>query len=225
MGIGLRAGLSLVGPMLKWRKDGNSMVASPLAEAGSFFKTDPALDRPDVQTHFVISVVDDHARKLHLGHGFSCHVCVLRPHSRGEVFLTSSDPMADPGIDPKFLSDERDLQTLVRGAKITRSIMTAPAMKGHISKEMFGVSDTTTDAEWEQHIRNRADTVYHPVGTCKMGTDDMAVVDPELRVRGIQGLRVADASIMPTLVSGNTNAPTIMIGEKCADMIKAAEAA
>lgn len=225
VGIGLRAGLSLIGPMLKWRKDGNSMVASPLAEAGSFFKTDPALDRPDVQTHFVISVVDDHARKLHLGHGFSCHVCVLRPHSRGEVFLTSSDPMADPGIDPKFLSDERDLQTLVRGAKITRSIMTAPAMKGYISKEMFGVSDTTTDAEWEQHIRNRADTVYHPVGTCKMGTDDMAVVDPQLRVRGIQGLRVADASIMPTLVSGNTNAPTIMIGEKCADMIKAAEAA
>ncbi|MEQ9694808.1 GMC family oxidoreductase N-terminal domain-containing protein [Shimia sp. SDUM112013] len=221
IGIGLRAGMKSLREIMKWRKDGNSMAASTIAEAGSFFKTDPSLDRPDVQTHFVISIVDDHARKLHLGNGYSCHVCVLRPYSRGEVFLETADPMADPGIDPRFLSDERDLQTLIKGAKITRAIMETPPMAQYKHAELFGVHDNMTDAEWEQHIRDRADTVYHPVGTCKMGVDDMAVVDPELRVRGLEGLRVADASVMPTVVSGNTNAPTIMIGEKCADMIKA----
>jgi choline dehydrogenase-like flavoprotein len=225
IGLGLRAGIKLLGEMLKWRKHGNSMVASTIAETGSFFKTDPSLDRPDVQTHFVISVVDDHARKLHYGHGYSCHVCVLRPHSRGEVFLQSADPMADPGIDPRFLSDDRDLKTLIKGARMTRDVLEAPALAKYRHKELFGIRDGMSDAEWEQVIRNRADTVYHPVGTCKMGTDDMAVVTPELKVRGLEGLRVADASIMPLLVSGNTNAPSIMIGEKCADMIKADHAA
>ena len=221
VGLGLRAGLNLIRHMRQWRRDGRSMVASPLAEAGSFLKTDPALDRPDVQTHFVIAVVDDHARKLHLGHGFSAHVCVLRPHARGRVFLQSGDPLAAPGIDPNFLGDPRDLDTLVRGAELTRAIMTAPPMRPYIHQELFGVHDAMTRAEWEHHIRARADTVYHPVGTCRMGVDDRAVVDPALRLRGIDGLRVADASIMPRLISGNTNAPTIMIGEKCADMIRA----
>ena len=223
-GIGLRGSVKLIAEMLKWRKDGKSMIASTITECGSFFKTDPSLDRPDVQNHFVISIVDDHARKLHWGYGYSCHVCVLRPYSRGEVFLKSADPFAAPGIDPKFLSDERDLQTLIRGAKMTRAMLEAPAMAKYKHKELFGVSDQTTDAEWEQHIRNRADTVYHPVGTCKMGHDDLAVVDSSLRVHGMQGLRVVDASIMPALVSGNTNAPTIMIAEKAADMVKAAYA-
>ncbi|MEZ5716225.1 MAG: GMC family oxidoreductase N-terminal domain-containing protein [Paracoccaceae bacterium] len=225
LGIGLRATLKLTGEILKWRKHGNSMVASTIAEAGSFFKSDPSVERPDLQTHFVISIVDDHARKLHLGHGYSCHVCNLRPWSRGEVFLTSADPMEAPGIDPKFLSDPRDLDIMIKGARKTREILMAPAMKTYLHKELFGIHDNMTDAEWEQAIRNRADTVYHPVGTCKMGVDDMAVVDPTLKVRGLEGLRVADASIMPLLVSGNTNAPSIMIGEKCADMIKAEYAA
>ncbi|MBT8169340.1 GMC family oxidoreductase [Falsiruegeria litorea] len=221
LGIGLRGSFKLLKELIEWRKTGNSMAASTIAEAGSFFKTDPSLDRPDVQTHFVIAVVDDHSRKLHLGHGFSCHVCVLRPYSRGEVVLNSGDPLDAPSIDPKFLSDERDLQTLIKGARKTRDILNAPAMKGYQNKELFGVHDNMTDAEWENHIRDRADTVYHPVGTCKMGVDDLAVVDAELKVHGLQGLRVADASIMPTVVSGNTNAPSIMIGEKCADMINA----
>lgn len=222
-GIGLRGTLNLIKAIFKWRKDGISMLASTFSECGGFFKTDPNLDRPDVQTHFVIAVVDDHARKLHLGYGYSCHVCVLRPHSRGEVFLKSADPLADPGIDPNFLSDPRDLETLIKGAKMTRAQLHAAPLRPYIHKELFGVSDTTTDAEWAQHIRDRADTIYHPVGTCKMGQDEMAVVDDQLRVHGLQGLRVVDASIMPRLVSGNTNAPTIMIAEKAADMIKAAQ--
>jgi choline dehydrogenase-like flavoprotein len=224
VGIGVRATFKLIREMVKWRKDGVSMVSSTLAEAGSFFKTDPNLERPDIQTHFVISVVDDHARKLHLGNGYSCHICVLRPHSRGEVTLKSADPKAAPRIDPKFLSDDRDLHTLIKGARMTRAVLESPAMARYREKELFGVHDDMSDAEWETVIRNRADTVYHPVGTCKMGVDEMAVVDPKLRVHGLDGLRVADASVMPTLVSGNTNAPTIMIGEKCAEMIKAAHA-
>ena len=172
----------------------------------------------------MISVVDDHARRLHLGYGYGCHVCALRPYSRGEVFLRSADPLADPGIDPKFLSDPRDLDTMIAGAKITREIMQTQPIAKYQKRELFGLTDNMTDAEWETHIRARADTIYHPVGTCKMGTDDMAVVDPQLKVHGLQGLRVVDASVMPTLVGGNTNGPTIMIAEKCADMIKAEHA-
>ncbi len=219
-GIGATGTVNLVKHMLQWRKDGSGMIASPFAEGAAFLKTNPALDRPDIQLHFVISVVDDHARKLHSGYGFSCHVCALRPHSRGEVFLQSADPMAAPGIDPRFLSDARDLETTIKGAKMTREILQAPAMAKYRHKELFGVTDDMSDAEWERHIRARADSIYHPVGTCKMGTDDMAVVDSELKVRGLEGLRVVDASIMPTLIGGNTNAPTIMIAEKAADMIR-----
>ncbi len=219
-GIGLAGTIGLFKHILKWRKDGTGMVATPFAEGAAFLKTDPGLDRPDVQLHFVISVVDNHAKKLHLGYGYSCHVCALRPFSRGEVFLQSGDPMADPGIDPKFLSDPRDLATTIKGAKMTRQIMNAPAMAKYKKRELFGVKDDMSDADWEAHIRARADTIYHPIGTCKMGVDDMAVVDPELRVHGLDGLRVVDASIMPTLIGGNTNAPTIMIAEKAADMIR-----
>ncbi len=219
-GIGLAGTIGLIRNIRKWRRDGTGMIATPFAEACAFLKTDPTLDRPDIQLHFVISIVDNHARKLHLGYGYGCHVCVLRPHGSGKVFLQSGDPMAAPGIDPKFLSDPRDLDTLVRGAKMTRDILEAPAMAKYRHRELFGVKDNMTDTEWQNHIRSRADTVYHPVGTCKMGVDDLAVVDPELRVHGLTGLRVVDASIMPSLISGNTNAPTIMIAEKAADMIR-----
>ncbi len=219
-GIGLAGTARILKNLLRWRKDGTGMIATPFAEGAGFLKTDPSLSRPDIQLHFVISIVDDHARKLHMGYGFSCHVCALRPHSRGEVFLQSADPMAAPGIDPRFLSDPRDLKTTIRGARMTRDILKAPAMAKYRHKELFGVTDNMSDADWERLIRARADSIYHPVGTCKMGVDDMAVVDPELKVYGLDGLRVVDASIMPTLVGGNTNAPTIMIAERAADMIR-----
>lgn len=221
-GIGPAATVNLMKHILKWRKDGASMLATPFAEGAGFLKTDPSLDRPDIQLHFVISIVDDHARKLHLGHGYGLHVCKLRPESRGQVFLKSADPMAAPGIDPRFLSDNRDLDTMIKGARMARAILEAPAFDRYRHKELFGTDTAKTDADWEGHIRARADTIYHPVGTCKMGVDDMAVVDPQLRVHGLDGLRVVDASVMPRLVSGNTNAPTIMIAEKCADMIRVA---
>lgn len=221
VGIGLRGTLALIRHMLQWRKDGTGMIASTFAEAGAFIKSDPALDRPDLQLHFVIAIVDDHARKLHMGYGFSCHVCVLRPHSIGEVRLASADPLAAPAIDPNYLADRRDLDLLVKGAKLTRDIIVGPALAAYRAKEVYTKPDMS-DAEWESHIRARADTIYHPVGTAKMGVDAQAVVDPQLRVHGLEGLRVVDASIMPRLIGGNTNAAAVMIAEKAADLIKAA---
>ncbi|WP_170582139.1 GMC family oxidoreductase [Ruegeria arenilitoris] len=220
-GIGAAGTVGLIKHLMRWRKTGVSMAATPFAEGAAFLKTSRDLDRPDIQLHFTIALVDDHARKLHLGYGFSCHICKLRPESRGTVSLHSADPFAAPAIDPAFLSDPRDLDTMIKGARMTREILEAPVLAQYRHKEMFGTDTAQTDADWERHIRARADTIYHPVGTCKMGVDDMAVVDPQLRVRGLQGLRVVDASVMPTLISGNTNAPTIMIAEKAADMILA----
>ena len=220
-GIGVGAAVTQIGQFIQWRKDGTGLMATPFAEGGAFFKSTPDEDRPDLQMHFCISIVDDHARKLHLGYGFSCHVCVVRPHSRGEVFLTSRDPMAAPGIDPQFLSDPRDLQLLRTGVKKMRDILQDPAFAAYRRKELY-TANMRTDDDIDAHIRARADTIYHPVGTCKMGTDAMAVVDPQLRVHGLQRLRVVDASIMPRLIGGNTNAPTAMIAEKAADMMLAA---
>ncbi|MEP1329298.1 choline dehydrogenase [Pseudophaeobacter sp.] len=218
-GISLPGSLSLLKHIGNWRKTGRGMIATPFAEGAAFLKTESHLERADVQLHFVISIVDDHARKLHMGHGFSCHVCVLRPKSRGSVGLTSADPMAPPRIDPQFLSDPEDLAALIAGVRKTRQIMQTAPLAGYIHKELF-IEEEPDDAALEQHIRARADTIYHPVGTCKMGQDDMAVVDPELKVRGLAGLRVVDASVMPRLIGGNTNAPTIMIAEKAADLIR-----
>jgi choline dehydrogenase-like flavoprotein len=166
-------------------------------------------------------MVDDHGRKRHGGTGFSCHVCLLRPKSRGSVALAGSDPMQAPLIDPNFLGEEDDLESMVAGYKTTRRLMEAPALRALQQKDVF-TSNVRTDDDIRSILRERVDTVYHPVGTCKMGTaDPLAVVDPKLRVHGLEGLRVVDASIMPTLIGGNTNAPTIMIGEKAADMIRA----
>lgn len=220
-------GYSLVGiykaikAVFEYRKHKTGIFTSNFAEVGGFYKSSPDIEVPDLQTHFVVGIVDDHARKTHWGHGYSTHVCVLRPKSRGTVKLASSDPFAAPLIDPAFLEDDADMEVLLKGVKLIDQIVKAPAFDTIRGKRLYSTENMTDDA-WREEIRNRADTVYHPVGTCKMGVDDMAVVDPELRVHGIKALRVVDASIMPQVNSGNTNAPTIMIAEKCADMIKAA---
>ncbi|MCG8313601.1 MAG: choline dehydrogenase [Pseudomonadales bacterium] len=201
-----------------FRQQRRGLWTSNFAEAGAFLKTDPALEAPDIQLHMVTALVDDHGRKLHFNQGYSCHVCVLRPESRGTVSLASSNPDDTPLIDPAFLKEEKDLDVLVAGYQITEKVMKAPSIARWIQKDMF-TENVKSDDEIRKVLRARSDTVYHPVGSCKMGVDEMAVVDPQLRVKGVEGLRVVDASVMPTLIGGNTNAPVIMIAEKAVDMI------
>lgn len=215
LGLGMAGTVHLLREILKWRKDGTGMVSTPGSEAGAFLRSDPSLDRPDIQLHFVPAIVDDHVRKLHLGYGYSCHACILRPRSRGTVRLASSHMRDAPLIDPQFLSDERDMAGLLCGTKMMRRIMDAPTMQKWRKREIY-TDGVTDDAELMEHIRARADTIYHPVGTCRMGTDATAPCDPQGRVNGVRNLRVVDASLMPRLVGGNTNAPTIMMAEKIA---------
>ena len=201
-----------------WRQTGKGLFASPMAEAGAFLRSHPDLARPDLQLHFVIGIVDDHMRRIHLSDGYSAHVCVLRPHSRGHVGLTDADPASSPRIDPAYLSDPRDLATLMAGVRLTEQILEAAPLAPWKGARLY--PHDGSDAALAADIRARADTIYHPVGTCRMGQDSLAVVDPACRVRGIDGLRVVDASIMPRLIGGNTNAPTIMIAERAADLIR-----
>ena len=221
------AGLSWsgIGRIIKgigqYRRERRGPMTSNVAECGGFLKTKPDLELPDIQLHFCMAMVEDHGRKPRWGTGFSCHVCLLRPKSIGSVLLNSADPLAAPAIDPNFFGDERDVETMVAGFKMTKRLLDAPALRALQKQDLF-TSDVKTDDDIRAILRARSDTVYHPVGTCKMGVNDpMAVVDPKLKVYGLEGLRVVDASIMPTLIGGNTNEPTIMIGEKAADMIKA----
>ena len=208
----------------EWRRSRSGMLTTNFAEAGGFIRSQANESRPDLQLHFVIAKLVDHGRKTVFGHGYSCHVCLLRPQSRGSLTLASADPMAAPRIDPNFLGEHDDVQRLVRGFRLTREIMRQPALAGYGASEFADSAAAQSDAQIEQFIREHADTIYHPVGSCRMGPGALDVVDHELRVHGVQGLRVVDASVMPRVVSGNTNAPTIMIGEKAADLIKAAAA-
>jgi choline dehydrogenase-like flavoprotein len=196
------------------------VMTTCFAESGGFWKSAPDLAAPDIQYHFVPAMLEDHGRTKVKGHGYSIHACVLRPYSRGTVRLASRDAAKAPVIDPAFLSDERDLETLKAGVRLTHRIVESPALAAYAGKDRFSTV-VEDDAALEQLIRNRADTVYHPVGTCRMGPNANDVVDARLKYRGLEGLYVADASIMPRLVSGNTNAPSIMIGERAADFVGA----
>jgi choline dehydrogenase-like flavoprotein len=215
--------------IFEWRKHRTGMLTTNFAEAGGFIKTNTAEPVPDLQLHFVIGKLVDHGRKPSFGHGYSCHVCLMRPKSRGRLTLASSDPMAAPVIDPNFLADPDDMRRMVQGFKQMRAILSQPALAGFKGRELATTANAKTDAEIETVIRNYADTIYHPVGTCRMGPLEgpqahaLNVVDSELRVHGMTGLRVVDASIMPRIIGGNTNAPVIMIAEKAADMIKAVQ--
>jgi choline dehydrogenase-like flavoprotein len=220
-GVSLGGGLAFWRALKRYRQERRGMLTSNFAEGGGFLRTSADVARPDVQLHFVVAAVEDHARKLGVGHGLSCHVCLLRPKSRGTLTLASREVGVAPNIDPAFFQHPDDLAQMVAGFKMTRQLLNQPSLRAHWSREMWG-ADAQTDAQIEALLRQRVDTIYHPVGTCKMGVDAMAVVDPELRVYGLQGLRVVDASIMPSLISGNTNAPAMMIGEKAAQMMQAA---
>ena len=220
-GLSPAGALRMAKGMWDWRRQRSGMLTTNFAEAGGFTKSDPSEPIPDLQLHFVIGKLINHGRTTTLGHGFSCHVCLLRPRSYGSLRLASKDPLALPLVDPDFLASRDDMDRMVRGFKLMRQILSQPALAQFSGRELAATAKAQTDDEIEQTIRNLADSIYHPVGSCRMGPGDMDVVDAELRVHGLQGLRVVDASIMPKIVGGNTNAPVIMIAEKAADMIKA----
>ena len=215
MGVTPGTALRAIPGYFQWRWRGTGLLTTNFAEAGAFLCSREGIERPDVQLHFVNGLVDDHARTLHFAYGISCHVAVLRPKSRGSVRLRSADPHDPPRIDPNFLAVHEDLANLVAGVRRARDIMESAPLAPHRGAELFADAGDDDEALIGR-IRRRADTIYHPVGTCRMGFDAMAVVDPELRVHGIEGLSVVDASVMPTPIGGNTNAPTIMIAEKAA---------
>lgn len=202
-----------------WRQHRKGRLTTNFAEAGAFYKSRPDEAQPDIQLHFVVAKLVDHGRQLTLGHGYSLHVCLLQPDSRGRVQLADRDPHSAPLIDPQFLSDPRDVQRLRDGVRQAQRILAQPALAAY-GKEWAASADARSDEQLEHWIRQNTDTVYHPVGTCRMGQDNMAVVDAKLRVHGVPGLRVVDASVMPRIVSGNTNAPTIMIAERAADWMR-----
>jgi choline dehydrogenase len=190
-------------------------------EAGAFLKSRPDLDRPDLQLHCVLAVMRDHGKVPADRDGFTIHVCQLRPESRGRVTLRSADPLADPAIFANYLATDEDRRAIHAGFDIVRDLASQPALAAIRGAEINPGPDVLGDEAIDAWIRRSGETIYHPVGTCRMGPagDGLAVVDEALKVVGLQGLRVIDASVMPTLVGGNTNAPTIMIAEKAADMI------
>ena len=207
---------------LRWLLTHAGPGASNVAESGGFLRSPLAQDsRPDLQFHFVPAQLDDHGRNRLPGHGFTVHACALRPRSRGSIRLASADPTAPPRISPRYLSTPEDLDLMVEAVHLSRDIVHAHAFDAWRGEEVFPGPGQLSRRALIEFIRRKAETIYHPVGTCHMGpgNEPDAVVDAELRVHGIEGLRVVDASVMPQIVSGNTNAPTIMIAERAADLL------
>jgi choline dehydrogenase-like flavoprotein len=223
-GLSVRAAPRLLMDGLRYLTRKRGMLSSNMVEAGGFVKSAPHVARPDLQMHLIPGRKSHRGRVIEWGHGVSLHTCVLRPHSRGSLRLDPEAPDGRPLIDLGLLADARDVDLLCKGVAMARAILRQSPFAPHGLDEILPGAQVADDA-LEDFVRAQARTVYHPVGTCAMGTGADAVTDPDLRVRGVQGLRVVDASIMPTIISGNTNAPTIMIAEKAADLIKAAQTA
>lgn len=207
---------------LRWMRHRDGPGSSNVAESGGFVRSRLADDeRCDLQFHFVPALLDDHGRHRLPGYGYTLHACYLHPRSRGRLRLHSADPAQPIAIHANYLGDPEghDLQRMIEAARLSREILQQPAFDAYRGKPVFPERPISTDAEYADFIRRKAETIYHPVGTCRMGKDDRAVVDCELRVRGVQALRVVDASVMPSLPTGNTNAPTIMIAERASALI------
>jgi choline dehydrogenase len=204
---------------LQYMLFGTGLATGQGLESGAFLKSRPDLEHPDLQYHFIAALMTDHTRVKADRHGFMAHVCQLRPQSRGYITLKSADPLAAPIIQPNYLEAEEDRRAMREGVKLAREVFAQPAFDPFRGPELMPGAHVTKDDQIDAWVRRTAETIYHPVGSAKMGTDADSVVDPQLRVYGVAGLRVVDASVMPNLVSGNTNAPTIMIAEKASDMI------
>lgn len=217
---GLNKFPDIVKPGLQWLVLRSGPAASVIVEGGGFFKSDGA-DRPDMQIHIAPAMVVRGGQTQLEGHGFTVNSTFLRPESVGSVRLASSDPLDEPLIDPNYLDAERDREMALTQIRTIREVLAQPEMKRFIKHERLPGADAQTDEQLMGYVRQYASCDYHPVGTCKMGSDELSVVDDQLRVHGLEGLRVIDASIMPRLVSGNTMAPTMMIAEKGADLVKA----
>jgi choline dehydrogenase len=198
---------------------GTGLATGQGLEAGAFLKSRPDLETPDLQIHFITALMFDHTRRKADRHGFMAHVCQLRPESRGYISLKSADPFAPPLIQPNYLEAEEDRRAMREGVKLTRDVFAQAAFDPYRGPELMPGAHVQKDDQIDTFVRRTAETIYHPVGSAKMGKGADAVVDAQLRVYGVEGLRVVDASVMPDLVSGNTNAPTIMIAEKAADMM------
>ncbi|NKB56425.1 MAG: choline dehydrogenase [Alphaproteobacteria bacterium] len=211
-------GLRLIGTTLRYLLTGKGFMGIPAAPMRAFIKTREGLDAPDGLLGWV-PLLYEPGYKASAQSGVTCYAHAMRPESKGHIHITSADPRQAPAINFNFLSAAPDAEITIRAIRIARAVMTAPAMKAVGTTEIAPGSDLATDDEILSWVKAAGETTYHPVGTCKMGSDPMAVVDDQLKVRGVEGLRVADASIMPTQISGNTNAPSIMIGEKVADMV------
>ncbi len=219
MGQSLAGTFAAAKSLLQWFTSRTGAMTTCYAEAGGFLTVTDGAPAPDVQLHLVIAALEDHGRVKVKAHGFSCHVCVLRPESKGSVRLADGNARTMPLIDPAFLTDDRDMAVMKAGIRAMYRIVETPPLADHLGRDRYPI-DLDDDAALEALIRARSDTIYHPVGTARMGSDAEAVCDPQLRVRGVEGLYVADASIMPKLVSGNTNAPSMMIGERAAEFIR-----
>ena len=210
---------------LRWLRHRDGPGSSNIAEAGGFVRSALAQDaRCDLQFHFVPALLDDHGRQRLPGDGYTLHACYLHPRSRGQLRLRSADPAQPIAIHAGYLSDAEghDMRMMIAAARLSREILAQPAFDAYRGEPVFPERALHTDADYAEFIRRKAESIYHPVGSCRMGNDEAAVVDSELRVRGVQGLRVVDASVMPTLPSGNTNAPTIMIAERASALIRGA---